>query len=112
MHSKRTWWPVLSGIALSALALLAIFFEIAGAQNLPPPGAYQPIPNFTGVGAGLQFARRSTIACREYSRSCRWLSPKLRQSAGRAGWTVDLLQGYRARDAMRRRRQRRMGAWR
>jgi hypothetical protein len=25
------------------------------AQNLPPPGAYQPIPNFTGVGAGLQF---------------------------------------------------------
>ena len=26
-----------------------------GAQNLPPPGAYQPIPNFTGVGAGLQF---------------------------------------------------------
>ena len=55
MQSKRTWWPVLSGIALSALALLAIFFGIAGAQNLPPPGAYQPIPNFTGVGAGLQF---------------------------------------------------------
>src|SRR5579863_6364510 len=27
----------------------------AHAQNLPPPGAYQPIPNFTGVGAGLQF---------------------------------------------------------
>ncbi len=26
-----------------------------GAQNLPPPGAYQPIPNFTGAGAGLQF---------------------------------------------------------
>ena len=27
----------------------------SSAQNLPPPGAYQPIPNFTGVGAGLQF---------------------------------------------------------
>jgi hypothetical protein len=27
----------------------------AYAQNLPPPGSYQPIPNFTGVGAGLQF---------------------------------------------------------
>ena len=26
-----------------------------GAQNLPPPGSYQPIPNYTGVGAGLQF---------------------------------------------------------
>ena len=55
MHSKRTWWPVLSGIALSALGLLAIALGSAGAQNLPPPGAYQPIPNFTGVGAGLQF---------------------------------------------------------
>ena len=55
MHSKRTWWPVLSGIALSAVALCAIFLGIVSAQNLPPPGAYQPIPNFTGVGAGLQF---------------------------------------------------------
>jgi hypothetical protein len=50
MYSKRTWWPV-----LSAFALLIIALSSAGAQNLPPPGAYQPIPNFTGVGAGLQF---------------------------------------------------------
>jgi hypothetical protein len=49
--SKRTWWPVLSA---SAFALFASH-SIATAQNLPPPGAYSPIPNFTGVGAGLQF---------------------------------------------------------
>lgn len=43
--------------------MLAIFGPLAmlvtvasvSAQNLPPPGAYQTIPNFTGVGAGLQF---------------------------------------------------------
>jgi hypothetical protein len=52
MYSKRTWWPVLSA---SVFALIAIAFSSVRAQNLPPPGAYQPIPNFTGVGAGLQF---------------------------------------------------------
>jgi len=50
MYSKRTWWPV-----LSAFALLIVALSSASAQNLPPPGAYKPIPNFTGVGAGLQF---------------------------------------------------------
>jgi len=50
MYSKRTWWPVLSAFALQIVALSS-----ASAQNLPPPGAYKPIPNFTGVGAGLQF---------------------------------------------------------
>ena len=38
----------------AAMILLVASAE-ALAQNLPPPGAYQPIPNFTGVGAGLQF---------------------------------------------------------
>src|SRR5580658_6617179 len=52
MYSKRTWWPVLSA---SVFALIAIALAEARAQNLPPPGSYQPIPNFTGVGAGLQF---------------------------------------------------------
>jgi hypothetical protein len=52
MYSKRTWWPVLSA---SVFALIAIALSSVRAQNLPPPGAYQPIPNFTGVGAGLQF---------------------------------------------------------
>ena len=52
MHSKRTWWPVFS---VSLFALVTIFLSSVRAQNLPPPGAYQPIPNFTGVGAGLQF---------------------------------------------------------
>ena len=52
MYSKRTWWPVFS---VSILALLAFSLSSALAQNLPPPGAYKPIPNFTGVGAGLQF---------------------------------------------------------
>ncbi len=48
---------------LVRLVMLAIFGPLAmlvtvasvSAQNLPPPGAYQAIPNFTGVGAGLQF---------------------------------------------------------
>jgi hypothetical protein len=52
MHSKWTWWPVFS---VSVIALVTIFLSNVDAQNLPPPGAYQPIPNFTGVGAGLQF---------------------------------------------------------
>jgi Pectate lyase superfamily protein/Concanavalin A-like lectin/glucanases superfamily len=55
MHSKRSWWPVLLSVfSVSAFALLTISLSCS-AQNLPPPGAYQPIPNFTGVGAGLQF---------------------------------------------------------
>ncbi len=52
MHSKRTCWPVFS---VSVFALVTIALSSATAQNLPPPGVYQPIPNFTGVGAGLQF---------------------------------------------------------
>ena len=38
-----------------AAIILLVASQEALAQNLPPPGAYQPIPNFTGVGAGLQF---------------------------------------------------------
>ena len=38
-----------------AAMILLLVSAGAYAQNLPPPGAYQPIPNFTGVGAGLQF---------------------------------------------------------
>jgi Pectate lyase superfamily protein/Concanavalin A-like lectin/glucanases superfamily len=50
MHSKRTWWPVTLALGSILVSVLSV-----GAQNFPPPGAYQPIPNFTGVGAGLQF---------------------------------------------------------
>jgi len=52
MYSKRTWWPVFS---VSVFALITIALSSVRAQNLPPPGAYRLIPNFTGVGAGLQF---------------------------------------------------------
>ena len=41
--------------ATSAAMILLVVGAGARAQNLPPPGSYQPIPNFTGVGAGLQF---------------------------------------------------------
>jgi len=54
MHSKRTRCPVLSIFLPASLAVLLLTAP-GGAQNLPPPGSYQPIPNFTGVGAGLQF---------------------------------------------------------
>ncbi|MGH7925183.1 MAG: glycosyl hydrolase family 28-related protein [Candidatus Binatus sp.] len=52
MYSKRTRGPVFS---LSLFALIALSSANVRAQNLPPPGAYQPIPNFVGIGAGLQF---------------------------------------------------------
>ncbi len=42
-------------LILRTVATVLILRAAAAAQNLPPPGAYQPIPNFTGVGAGLQF---------------------------------------------------------
>ncbi len=42
-------------LALTPWVLLAIGVQAQAPPNLPPPGAYQPIPNFAGVGAGLQF---------------------------------------------------------
>ena len=47
-------FPAFGSVTLAAMILLVVSAE-ARAQNLPPPGSYQPIPNFTGVGAGLQF---------------------------------------------------------
>ena len=109
MHSKRTWWPVLSGFSLSALARLAIFLGIASAQNLPPSGAYQPIPNFTGVGAALQFHQAINDRMSGAQPILPMVvGPKLRQSSRRARWIVAPLQRLQARDAMRRRRR---GAW-
>jgi len=54
MDLKRKISRTLRGVTFAAMILL-IASAGARAQNLPPPGAYQPIPNFTGVGAGLQF---------------------------------------------------------
>src|SRR5208282_6423010 len=54
MNLKRKISRMLRGVTFAATILLVASVE-ALAQNLPPPGAYQPIPNFTGVGAGLQF---------------------------------------------------------
>ncbi|MDO8430820.1 MAG: hypothetical protein Q7S58_00270 [Candidatus Binatus sp.] len=42
-------------VAAALLAAVALTIALAEAQSLPPPGAYRPIPNFTGVGAGLLF---------------------------------------------------------
>ncbi len=42
-------------LALTPWILLAIGVYAQAPPNLPPPGAYQSIPNFTGVGAGVQF---------------------------------------------------------
>lgn len=48
-------------IVYATLAILRAAVAIAQVPppNLPPPGGYQPIPNFTGTNAGLQF--RSAI---------------------------------------------------
>ncbi len=42
-------------LALTPWIPPAIGVHAQAPPNLPPPGAYLPIPNFTGVGAGLQF---------------------------------------------------------
>ncbi|MGH7782087.1 MAG: hypothetical protein ACREQR_19900 [Candidatus Binataceae bacterium] len=44
-------------LTLMLIALIATFFPLSPstAQNLPPSGAYQPIPNYTGTNAGLLF---------------------------------------------------------
>ncbi|MGB8685632.1 MAG: hypothetical protein WCD12_22320 [Candidatus Binatus sp.] len=52
--SKRKTLPAIPRMTIAAMILLVLSAG-ASAQNLPPPGSYQPIPNFTGVGAGLQF---------------------------------------------------------
>ncbi|MDO8431608.1 MAG: LamG-like jellyroll fold domain-containing protein [Candidatus Binatus sp.] len=45
-----------AAIRCAAAALAAMVWTCTSAHaQLPPPGAYRPIPNFTGVGAGLQF---------------------------------------------------------
>src|SRR5208283_1004818 len=54
MELRRKISRTLRAVTFAATILLVASAQ-ALAQNLPPPGAYQPIPNFTGVGAGLQF---------------------------------------------------------
>jgi hypothetical protein len=54
MALRRKIFPALRYVMFSTTMLIVISAG-ARAQNLPPPGSYQPIPNFTGVGAGLQF---------------------------------------------------------
>jgi hypothetical protein len=54
MDFRRKISPTLRRIVMVAMILIVASTD-ALAQNLPPPGSYQPIPNFTGVGAGLQF---------------------------------------------------------
>ncbi|HYL59159.1 MAG TPA: hypothetical protein VEU51_09820 [Candidatus Acidoferrales bacterium] len=48
---RRTTIAAIAVIALAADAVAQ------GPPNLPPPGSYAPIPNYTGVGAGLQFRK-------------------------------------------------------
>jgi hypothetical protein len=54
MDLRRKSWRTIRRATFAATILLGVSAQ-AHAQNLPPPGSYQPIPNFTGVGAGLQF---------------------------------------------------------
>jgi len=54
MDLRRKISRTLRRATFTAMILLGVSGAARG-QNLPPPGSYQPIPNFTGVGAGLQF---------------------------------------------------------
>ncbi|HVN27891.1 MAG TPA: hypothetical protein VMT64_05360, partial [Candidatus Binataceae bacterium] len=47
MHPRR--------VAIAMIVLLIVFPSFCFAQNLPSPGGYIPIPNFTGSEAGLDF---------------------------------------------------------
>ena len=49
MHLRRI--GILIALCLLALVASPSFEQ----QNLPPPGGYKPIPNFTGQDAGLDF---------------------------------------------------------
>src|ERR1700676_309122 len=57
MAFRRSFGRAIGVLILAAtpFVLLAIGVHAQAPRNLPPPGAYQPIPNFAGVGAGLQF---------------------------------------------------------
>ena len=57
MAFRRSFGRAIGVLILAATpwVLLAIGVHAQAPPNLPPPGAYQPIPNFAGVGAGLQF---------------------------------------------------------
>ena len=54
MDFRRKISPTIRRLTIAAMILIGAGAQ-ARAQNLPPPGSYQTIPNFTGVGAGLQF---------------------------------------------------------
>ncbi len=58
MHSgrRRVTLAVAAGV-IAVFAALALVADAQGPPNLPPPGAYVPIPNYTGVGAGVQFRK-------------------------------------------------------
>ncbi len=43
------------GLAIAVTIIASVVTAKARAQNLPPPGAYQAIPNYTGTNAGLLF---------------------------------------------------------
>ncbi len=42
-------------VLAAAVSMIACAAHAQSGGNLPPPGAYQPIPNYTGIGAGLLF---------------------------------------------------------
>jgi hypothetical protein len=55
-RSTRELAPRFAAAMMLAALLMAAPRALAqSGGNLPPPGAYQPIPNYTGVGAGLLF---------------------------------------------------------
>src|SRR5215472_3384294 len=70
MYSKRTLARL---VTLGISASLVVFLTIARVmgQNLPSPGAYQPIPNFTVVGAGVQFRK----AINDRLSGAQWVAP-------------------------------------
>jgi hypothetical protein len=59
MHlNKASVRLVVLAISIPLMVLCTIVRVVGQAPpNQPPPGAYVPIPNYSGVGAGLLFRR-------------------------------------------------------
>ncbi|HLI80593.1 MAG TPA: hypothetical protein VKV03_11460 [Candidatus Binataceae bacterium] len=53
-HSMTKLFRVLAPVTIVTICAIAVAI-VRAQQNLPPPGAYQPIPDFTGNLAGLAF---------------------------------------------------------
>jgi len=90
MSSKQIIRRALAVLALAIVIVApAVDIRAQASPNLQPAGAYQPIPKFTGVGAGAQFRKATSNGSTPFAViSPRATSPFLANGSNRvtAGW--------------------------